>query len=1068
MVKISRPTPKDAFLRHRLFDHLDQMRRFPVIWISAPAGSGKTTLVSSYIENRNIPCLWYQVDKGDTDVATFFYYMREAAKNASPRKRISLPLLTPEYLQGFSTFALRYFEHLYNRLKTPSILVFDNYHEAPLDSPLHEVMSSAFSLLPEGNNVVVISRNDPPATVARLRANRSLTLVRWEDIRLTDEEARGMFANRGDKSYPEETMLRLYELSDGWAAGLVLLSEAAKGESGKPAFAEQQTFDEVFDYFATEVFRHLDARTREFFLTTAFLPKMTVQMAEQLTNNPAAGKILRTMCRNNYFVVRHSDPGRAFEYHPLYRDFLLSRARSDLPAEMLTMVRRTASALLEEAGMTEAAIPLLQEIGDWEAMVDVIIAHAQDMLMQGRHRPLQAWLESLPAEVLSDNPWLLYWRGMSTLPFSPSHAGTNFQRAFAGFQAAGDDLGAMLAASGVINSIAYSFDDFVPLDHWYAVLNDLAVRTGAFPNEEIEASVIAGLITASKLREITSFESEIWDQRAMKIPETHATITTKVQAIHCVFWHRLLNSGPLDALPLLHELRRLSRLPEAPPMIHITAQAAEVQYHFSSGLHDELIAAAQKGLDISKKTGVHIEDMWFVIHTASSFVSRMDYKGAKTWFDRIPPMAEGWPNWAKAIYHLQLMRMALIRKEHNQALIEAKLSLDYGIRTGSPVAMATTQLMLATLLPNMGRREEAVTCLEQGRFYALQKNSISCMIFVLMIDAQFAFDEGNDTLGFHLLRKSLALTRECGYVLSFFDNPVLTLWMCEKALEAGIEVEHVQEIIRRRGLVPEKSPVHSENWPWPLKIYTLGRFSIVRDGKPLPFSGRVKQAPLRMLKVLIALGGREISESSISCFLWPESEGDMAQQAFETNLHRLRKLLGLPEAIRVSDGKVTLDNRYCWVDIWAFERLSRQADESKKQNRADHSCVLTKKAIDLYPGAFLAEEHEEPWLVSTSARLRNKLLRNIVWLGSHLEGQYAWENAATFYERCLEIDDLTEEIYRRLITCYKQTGKNTEALATYQRCRKTLSAVLGISPSPETENLLSSIFFNKLHKKFIL
>jgi DNA-binding SARP family transcriptional activator len=156
------------------------------------------------------------------------------------------------------------------------------------------------------------------------------------------------------------------------------------------------------------------------------------------------------------------------------------------------------------------------------------------------------------------------------------------------------------------------------------------------------------------------------------------------------------------------------------------------------------------------------------------------------------------------------------------------------------------------------------------------------------------------------------------------------------------------------------------------------------------------------------------------------------------------------------------------VDIWAFERLSRLADESKKQNRPDHSCELAKKAIDLYPGAFLAEEHEEPWLVSTSARLRNKLLRNIVWLGSHLEGQYAWENAAAFYERCLEIDDLTEEIYRRLITCYKQTGKNTEALATYQRCRKTLSAVLGISPSPETENLLSSIFFNKLHKKFIL
>jgi LuxR family maltose regulon positive regulatory protein len=124
MVKISRPMSKDAYLRHRLFEQMDQIRHSPVIWVSALAGSGKTTLVSSYIGDRNTPCLWYQLDKGDADAGTFFYYMREAVKKASPRKRLSLPLLTPEYFQGIPTFALRYFEQIYDRFKAPFLYRF--------------------------------------------------------------------------------------------------------------------------------------------------------------------------------------------------------------------------------------------------------------------------------------------------------------------------------------------------------------------------------------------------------------------------------------------------------------------------------------------------------------------------------------------------------------------------------------------------------------------------------------------------------------------------------------------------------------------------------------------------------------------------------------------------------------------------------------------------------------------------------------------------------------------------------------------------------------------------------
>ena len=127
--KITRPGISGVLRRERLFRQLDKSRKQPVIWIAGPAGSGKTTLVSSYLEARGLPCLWYQVDGGDSDIAGFFYYIGLAAKKAAPRCRKPLPILSPEYLQGLDIFARKFFENLYGRLKRPFVVVLDNYQE---------------------------------------------------------------------------------------------------------------------------------------------------------------------------------------------------------------------------------------------------------------------------------------------------------------------------------------------------------------------------------------------------------------------------------------------------------------------------------------------------------------------------------------------------------------------------------------------------------------------------------------------------------------------------------------------------------------------------------------------------------------------------------------------------------------------------------------------------------------------------------------------------------------------------------------------------------------------------
>src|SRR5512141_715809 len=152
VAKITRPVLSGCFLRKRLFRLLDNARKKPVLWVSAPAGSGKTTLISSYLEHGKCPCLWYQLSEGDNDIATFFYYMGQAAQRAAPRARKPLPLLTPEFLPGLAVFAQSYFETLFDRLRPPFVMVFDNYQEVHTDSPLHKVLQDGLSQLPEGRN----------------------------------------------------------------------------------------------------------------------------------------------------------------------------------------------------------------------------------------------------------------------------------------------------------------------------------------------------------------------------------------------------------------------------------------------------------------------------------------------------------------------------------------------------------------------------------------------------------------------------------------------------------------------------------------------------------------------------------------------------------------------------------------------------------------------------------------------------------------------------------------------------------------------------------------------------
>jgi two-component SAPR family response regulator len=242
-----------------------------------------------------------------------------------------------------------------------------------------------------------------------------------------------------------------------------------------------------------------------------------------------------------------------------------------------------------------------------------------------------------------------------------------------------------------------------------------------------------------------------------------------------------------------------------------------------------------------------------------------------------------------------------------------------------------------------------------------------------------------------------------------------------------------------------------------VRIHTLGRFSLLLHGQPARFGRKTPHRPLELLKAVIAYGGRDISYSMLTAALWPDSDGDDAKRSFDTTLFRLRKILGDDRIVILQEGKVSLDARYCWTDVWAFERLLGRLNRIRNLDAAGKDALalekLTEQLLSLYQDHFLAREDTTSWSVSLRERLRSKYIHNLLETGRYWETHGFWEKAIACYLRGLEVDDLIETFYQRLMVCYLELRRYSEGLATYRRCCRVLSITLGLQPEAETEAL---------------
>jgi LuxR family maltose regulon positive regulatory protein len=1045
--KLTRPKAHSAFPRIRLFERLDAARERPAVWISSPAGAGKTVLLSAYLQARNLPCLWYQVDEGDGDIASFFHYLRKAAQRFGSGRMSPLPALTPEYLPGLGVFTRRFFEELYQRLPVPSVLVLDNYHDAPEASLLHEILRIGAGLLPAGVSLIILSRTDPPPDFARLRAHGELDVIGFDELALTLDEAQGIAALRqtgGVDSLKPDFVAQCHTRAQGWTAGLVLLLEQGKSRMGRPLREKEFSRRLLFDYFALEIFAQLPALTKIFLLETAMLPKMTSALAVELTGNAEAGRILTEFHRKDFFILKREEPATEFEYHPLFREFLVNQAKQALSADIFRDLLSRSGRALMNAGKMEDAMPLYLEAGDWDVVMAAIQAQASHLLAEGRHQTLNHWLDALPSEMLEQSPWLLYWRGMGCLPFDQAGARRDFEQAFAGFELRNDAAGLYLAWASVVESFQMEWRDFKPLDPWIAAFDHLHERHPVFPTPEIERRVF-GMLLMLNHRQPQHPKLALWADQALTLlhscSEANEAIPLGVSLLIYYLWIGDLVKTGAVVEALRHSAQRTSAIP---PLIHTLWQVWEAMYLWIRGEHRACLDLAAEGLDVACATGMHVWDPMLLtagvygnlvsgdLETADGFLRNL-LTSARTPLDQ-------------ELYYFLSALVAQQRGDFAQGREYARQGLAISIDAGTPFPQAINGVILTLSLFECNEDQGGQEQLGKARAIGQSMGSRLIEYLCVLTEARIALERNRERLGLERLARALRLGREMGGCTMAWWGPVIMARLYAKALEAGIEVDYVRRLIRKGDLVPPDPENAPDNWPWPVKIDTLGAFSVTLHGKPLRFTGKAQQKPLELLMALIALGGTEVSQQRLADVLWPDAEGDAAYRALITTVHRLRKLLDCPKAVLFREGRLSLNSRCVWVDAHALERLL--------DRKADHdSAAVRERVLALCRGPFLAEI-DEPWVVCRREHLNAHYQRYIYRAGQALESSGQWQEAVRLYQKSIEANALAEAFHQYLIRCHIAQGQIAEARAAYDHCQRIFAAQLGKTPSQATENLI--------------
>lgn len=431
--KLYRPPLRDTFLsRSQLIDQVEEGFRGKFTLISAPAGYGKSTLLSEWAHQTRVPVAWLSLDDGDNLRARFWAYLRSALHTIPSAQKAGVGDILLDSLQAPTPPpAEEIFISLINELiDLPEriAIVLDDM-QMVTESLIHDDLIFLLDHLPEGQSglhIIVASRMDPPWPLARYRVQGVLKELREDDLRFSTDEVEIFLNQCMQLRLTPQAVSVLGERTEGWIAGLQMAAislgrrQQALGETGISDFIDGFTGSHQFviDYLVEEVLNQQSPEIQSFLLHTSVLGRMNASLCNAVTDSDHSQEMLRQLDKANLFLVPLDQHRLWYRYHHLFADLLYRRLLAS-EADLVLVLHQRASRWLEREDLLDEAIHHTLAAADFDRAASLIEKHGMQLIVRGELVTLMSWLESLPEEHITRRPWLCIFHAWARYYIGP-------------------------------------------------------------------------------------------------------------------------------------------------------------------------------------------------------------------------------------------------------------------------------------------------------------------------------------------------------------------------------------------------------------------------------------------------------------------------------------------------------------------------------------------------------------------------------------------------------------------------------------------------------------------------
>lgn len=811
--------------RPRLTERLADSLEGKLILISAPAGFGKTTLITEWIQDLEKPVGWISLDQGDNDITRFLGYIVLALQGMKEDFGVSI-------LEMIHSPQRPPMEHLLTTLINeavevldPFMLILDDYHVIG-EKNVHDAMSFFLDHLPPNTQVVLSTRSDPPWPLARLRARGEMVEIRARDLRFTTQEATQFLNVTMGLDLSVDDIQRLEARTEGWVVGLQMAALSMRGKRDASEFIAVLSGSHRFilDYLMEEVLEQEPVGIQEFLLRTSILERMSAPLCDVLAMELEHGdwgieteerdvsdfqgsidhlqspissqRILEYLEQNNLFVIPLDEERVWYRYHHLFSDLLRTRLQQRNKGLLLNLYE-AASRWCEEQDFIMEAVKYALLGEKFERAADLIEEHAEKMIEYGESPTLLAWINELPEENLQGRLWLRV------------HCAKAMTQ-----------VGQLDAAEEAVRKVERTLSERAAFDsaearhlrsHLVSIRANLAEIRGdrllavQLAEEALELLPPSDLKMKSSLLMLRSFslqwsgnfeEATKSSEEAVAISKEIGNLRISVAALNDLVALRIYQGRLHEALAACEQALEVVRESRERKQ-GLLLQSEGITYYYMSRIFLEwndlsaAMDAVSKGMELSKQGGgidIGVVGSVDLIRTLLAF-GELE-KAQET----ISKVKNSYPELASvrlpAIEAKVLVAMGdfgAARQLIERAGVSSQDDPDFN--------QLLMQRILARALVREGKYQEALDFLHRLKVFTEEKKVTRNTIEILILQAIALHGMGEEDQAIDALKEALILGKPEGFVRSFINEGETIGKLLRKLKECGVEVGYATKLL---------------------------------------------------------------------------------------------------------------------------------------------------------------------------------------------------------------------------------------------------------------------------------